>query len=137
MRTYIATIGAFMVAATLAGTTAACAGQFRVYDSPRVDDGPRQGYGWNGVEERYYRAYLTERRLPYIEFGRLSPREQRGFWEWRRAGGRYRVWDGGRYQDGDRYRDRARDTDRDRGRDRERGSDRDREWDRGGEGDGR
>ena len=48
MRKYIGTI---LLAAALAGSSAACAGQLRVYDSPGRDH-----YRWDSGEERYYRA---------------------------------------------------------------------------------
>ena len=55
MRQYIGTI---LLATTLAGSSAACAGQLRVYDTPRQDY-----HRWNGDEDRYYRVYPSERRL--------------------------------------------------------------------------
>ena len=116
MRKYIATLGMLVLAATLAGTTSACAGQYRVYGQQRQDYNR-----WDRGEERYYRAYLAERRLPYIEFRRLNRWEQERYWEWRRSVRDLRDRDG-------RYRGRdGRDWDRDR----------DRDWDRRGEGEGR
>jgi hypothetical protein len=104
MRKYIGTL---ILAATLAGSTAACAGPLRVYDSPRQDY-----YRWNSGEERYYRSYLAERRRSYVEFRRLNRREQQRYWEWRHS-----RRDG---RDNDRNRDRYREPDRDRDRDRDR-----------------
>ena len=95
-------IGIMLIAATLAVSGAACVGQVRAYGVQRQDYNH-----WDRNEERYYRAYLAERRRPFIEFGRLDRREQARYWEWRRA-----VRD---------VRDR---DDRDRGRD-------GRDWDSG------
>ena len=101
MRKYISAI---VLTATLAGSTAACAGQLRMYDS-------RQDYyRWDRGEERYYRAYLAQRRRPYVEFRRLNRREQQRYWEWRRSSRDFRD-DRDRYRSGDR-------RDRDRGGDR-------------------
>jgi hypothetical protein len=84
-----------LIAATIAGSSAACLGRVRVYDTPRQDY-----HRWDRAEERSYRAYLAERRQAYVEFQRLSRREQDEYWEWR-------------HSRGDRDRD-DRDRDRDR-----------------------
>ena len=115
MRKYI---GTMLIAATLAGSGVAFAGQ-RTYGPPQ-----RQEYNnrWDRGEERFYRAYLSERRMPYIEFGRLNRWQQERYWEWRRSVRDFRDLDNryrGRDQrDGERNRnwDRDRDWDRDRNR---------------------
>jgi hypothetical protein len=106
MRKYI---GIIILAAILAGSNSACAGQLRVYDSPRQDY-----HRWDRAEDRYYRLYLSERRLPYIEFRRLNRRDQERYWEWRhsRRDPRYGDRDRGRYRGRDRDSDRDRDWDR-------------------------
>ena len=65
-----------------------------IYDEPRGDY-----HRWDRREEIAFRAYLGERRRPYVEFRRLNAGEQREYWEWRHA-----------HPD----RDRDRDHDRDR-----------------------
>jgi hypothetical protein len=77
MRPYIGTL---LITAALAGSSAACVGRVRIYDSPRQDY-----HRWNRGEERFYHAYLAERRRPYVEFGRLNQHEQEEYWEWRHA----------------------------------------------------
>ena len=94
-------LGAMFLAVALAGSSAACAGHVRVYEGP-----VRASYSWDSGEERFYRAYLAQRRQAYIEFRRLSRRDQDRYWEWRRSNRDSR----------DRDRDYRRDRDRDRDR---------------------
>jgi hypothetical protein len=77
MRGYI---GTMLIAATLAGSTAACVGRVRIYDTPRQDY-----HRWNRGEERFYRVYLGERHREYVDFRRLNQRDQEEYWEWRHA----------------------------------------------------
>ena len=104
MRKYI---GTMLIAATLAAPGVAYAGQGRVIVEQRQDYN-----GWDRGEERFYRAYLAERRLPYIAFRRLNRWQQARYWEWRRSVRDFRNRDN-RYRDRDR-----RDGDRNRGWDR-------------------
>jgi hypothetical protein len=106
MRHYL---GTMLMVATVAGSGAACAAPMRFYDSPRQDF-----HRWNRDEDRLYRAYLSERSLPYVEYRRLNRREQEQYWDWRHS---VRV-------PGARDQDRGRSTDQDRGRDPDRNRDR-------------
>jgi len=114
MRKYI---GTMLIAASLAAPGVAYAAQGRVYGEQRQDYNR-----WDRGEERFYRAYLAERRMRYIEFRRLNRWQQQRYWEWRRSVRDFRDRDNryrGRDQrDGDRYRNRFGDRDPDRGRDR-------------------
>ena len=77
MRKYI---GTMLIAATLAVPGVAYAGQGRVFREQRQDYNR-----WDRGEERFYRAYLAQRRLRYIEFRRLNRWQQERYWEWRRS----------------------------------------------------
>jgi hypothetical protein len=100
-------IGSMLLVVSLTGSGVGCAGQFRVYDTPRQDY-----HRWNREEDRYYRVYLSERRMPFIEFRRLNSRDQEDYWAWRHSRGDQRF-------DNRNRRDRDRDRD-DRERDRDR-----------------
>ena len=108
MRKYI---GTMLIAATLAGPGVAYAAQGREFGAQRQDYNR-----WDRGEERFYRAYLAERRFRYIEFRRLNRWQQQRYWEWRRSVRDFRDLDN-----------------RNRGRDQRNGNlnrDRDRNWER-------
>ena len=55
-----------------------CSARVRVYDEPHHDY-----HRWNHQEEVSFRLYLGERHRDYIDFHKLSPREQEDYWTWR------------------------------------------------------
>jgi hypothetical protein len=52
----------------------------RYYDSRHHDY-----HEWGPREDVAYRRWLAERHRQYMEFGRLTPAQQRAYWEWRHA----------------------------------------------------
>jgi len=93
---------ALLLSAALAAPviTTGCAGaRIRVYDSYHNDY-----HRWDADEDRYYRQWEVEVRLPHREFRDRDGDEQRRYWDWRHSRGD---------QDRDKNRDRDR-KDKDR-----------------------
>jgi hypothetical protein len=111
MRKYL---GTMLLAAMFAAPGMAYAGQGRIYREQRQDYNR-----WDRGEERFYRAYLAEHRMRYIEFRRLNRWQQQRYWQWRRSIRDFRDLDRRNrldQRDGDRNRDWDRDRDWNRGR---------------------
>jgi len=68
---------AALVLAAMAGASMLSGGVTRVYG-----DGSREHH-WDAREDAAYRHYLEDQRLEYRAFNRLTPQEQREYWDWR------------------------------------------------------
>lgn len=52
--------------------------QRRYYDQQYKDY-----HNWDDREDRAYRQWLADRNNGYVEYGRLTPRDQQEYWRWR------------------------------------------------------
>jgi hypothetical protein len=48
------------------------------HDKTNNDD-----HQWNSHEDQAYRIYQRDHHRNYVEFGRLKPRDQQNYWNWR------------------------------------------------------
>jgi hypothetical protein len=69
---------AFTIIIAVAGI--GCAGRVRIYDSYHDDY-----HVWNHDEDVHYRQYLADRHEEYRDYAKLSPDEQKGYWDWRHS----------------------------------------------------
>lgn len=63
-----------------AAANSSCSGRVRVYDEYHSD-----WHHWDHNEDVVYRSYWTERHEPYREYSKLSPGEQKDYWNWRHS----------------------------------------------------
>jgi hypothetical protein len=79
-------VGSFVLAAALVAPTVTLATprpqdasvQVRVYDP-----GHKDYHNWDDREDKAYRRYLTEQKISYRDYKKLSASRQRAYWNWR------------------------------------------------------